>query len=233
MFPENCDLVIMACSGPKRNEPSAALDLYQGVMYSTFRANVRAEARPHVAILSARHGIIAADLVIEPYEQRLTLDRANAILADLDEYVKYDKPTGASNVLLAGSKEYRRVMQAALPHLVDLGAVTADATVTETTGGIGYQRQRLGQFLRGLAPAREIVGHHPNGTPLYQELGGFTVWQEVSYVHVALPKRTPEPAVIEELFLGPSGPTANLRMLNAQNSTRAGRWSSLANLHPR
>nr|WP_186020438.1 DUF6884 domain-containing protein [Burkholderia gladioli] len=49
-------------------------------MYSTYLANVRAETAPAVMILSARHGFIRPDTVIEPYEQRMTEARAEALL---------------------------------------------------------------------------------------------------------------------------------------------------------
>jgi hypothetical protein len=149
MPPETQDLVIMACSAPKRPEASPALELYQGVMYRTFRANVRPDARPHVAILSARHGVIAGDSVIEPYDHRLTPDLVDSMVANPRGYLQYSKPVGAKNVLLAGGKDYRRVMRAAMPELIARGCVAPDATVTETSGGIGYQRQQLRKFLEG------------------------------------------------------------------------------------
>ncbi|WP_341775299.1 DUF6884 domain-containing protein [Burkholderia gladioli] len=55
-------------------------ELFRGVMYSTYLANVRAETAPAVMILSARHGFIRPDTVIEPYEQRMTEARAEALL---------------------------------------------------------------------------------------------------------------------------------------------------------
>lgn len=51
-------LVLMACSASKLARPAAAIDLYQGVMYQSYRVHVRDNARPSVIILSARHGFI-------------------------------------------------------------------------------------------------------------------------------------------------------------------------------
>ncbi|MGY6258868.1 DUF6884 domain-containing protein [Paraburkholderia caledonica] len=226
------DLVILACSGTKLPYAAPALDLYQGVMYGTFRANVRNDARPHVVILSALHGFICSDKVIEPYEQRLTAARADHMVSHLADFLPGHWPEGVNNVLLAGGAEYRRVMRAAVPQLVDQGSVTAHARVTETSGGIGYQRQQLGEFLRGLAPARDVVGHHPNGTPLYRSLGGFNVDQSVDVAYASRPDLPARPALIEQLFEGPAGPTACVLMLDARDIGRARTWVGLHDLKP-
>ncbi|KVP75219.1 hypothetical protein WJ93_07330 [Burkholderia ubonensis] len=233
MTPSTPSLVLMACSAKKLSHAAPAFDLYQGSMYSTFRANVRQTARPHVIILSAKHGFIPSDTVIEPYDQVLTRDRADAMLSQLDNYMQGITPPGAKKVLLVGGAEYRRVMRAAVGRLIERGILPPDATVTETSGGIGYQRQQLGAFLRKLPPVLEVVGHHPNGTPLYRSLGGFTVGQEVNLVYAFRRDRTPVPAVVEELFHGPSGPTANIRMVESKHPDRAYTWVSLGDIHPR
>jgi hypothetical protein len=225
-------LIIMACSATKRQHAAPALDLYQGVMYSTYRANVQPKARPNVVILSALHGFVQSDTVIEPYEQRLTPERADRMLNDLANYLGDSWPDGVTNVLLAGGGEYRRVMRAAVPRLVERGCVAARATVTETTGGIGYQRQQLGEFLRGLGKDGEIVGHHANGTPLYRSLGGFTIGDSVDVAYRVRPDRPSRPASIEQLFHGPCGPTASVLMLDAKDATRARSWVGLQDLQP-
>ncbi|MEX3983780.1 DUF6884 domain-containing protein [Paraburkholderia sp. EG287A] len=220
-------LLIMACSARKLPYAAPALDLYRGVMYGTYRANVRAAARPHVVILSALHGFIAADAVIEPYEQRMTPARADDLLATLDAGLPSDLPAATGEVMLAGGADYRRVMRAAVVQLRARGSLSAAATVTETSGGIGYQRQQLGEFLRKLSPVREVIGHHPNGTPLFRTLDGFTVGQPVSLQYAARPDIAPEQAEIAELFCGPAGPTANLRLPLSKFPDRAYTWVGL------
>ena len=227
------DFVLMACSNTKRPSAAPALDLYQGVMYSTFRANVRPDARPHVAILSALHGIIAGDAVIEPYNMRMTPEAAGKILNNPREFLQYVNPVRAKNVLLAGSKDYRRVMMAVLPELIARGVIALDAKISETDGtGIGYQRQQLGEFLRACAPqpALEVVGHHENGTPLYYELDGFKVGQDVNITYSALPGKPAEPAFIDELFHFRDVATACVRMLNAKNPKCAHRWVAVRHM---
>ena len=231
----SANLVLMACSATKRANAAPAIDLYQGVMYSTFRANVREDARPHVAILSALHGVIPGDAVIEPYDTRMTREAAGRMLANPRGYLQYAKPVRAKNVLLAGSKDYRRVMMAVLPELIASGVIAPDAKISETDGsGIGYQRQQLGEFLRSCAPqpALEVVGRHENGTPLYYELEGFKVGQDVNISYAALPGKPAEPAFIEELFYFRDVPTACVRMLAAKNPNCANRWVEVRHMKP-
>jgi hypothetical protein len=229
MSVSSSDVIILACSATKLSRAAPALELYQGPMYSTFRANVKRAARPHVVILSALHGFIPGDQVIEPYEQRLTPERANEMMGQLDDFMSSDIPAGARKVLLAGGAEYRRVMRAAVARQVERGELPG-VTVTETSGGIGYQRQQLGTFLRGLVPAPEIVGRQPNGTLLYRTLSGFSVGETVSLSYAARPDIAPVPAIIEELFNGPVGPTANVKLPLSKHPERACSWVGLRDI---
>lgn len=145
-------LIIMACSATKGGHTAPAMDLYQGVMYSTFRANAPA-ARPAVVILSAKHGFIEAGRVIEPYEQRMTEARADEMIAELAGFDSVEWPAGVRSILLAGGKTYRRVMRAAIKRRIDLCLLDSNLTIEETSGGIGYQRAQLGAYLRNLPDA--------------------------------------------------------------------------------
>lgn len=145
-------LIIMACSATKGGHTAPAMDLYQGVMYSTFRANAPA-ARPAVVILSAKHGFIEAGRVIEPYEQRMTEARADEMIAEMAGFDSVEWPAGVRSILLAGGKTYRRVMRAAIKRRIDLCLLDSNLTIEETSGGIGYQRAQLGAYLRNLPDA--------------------------------------------------------------------------------
>jgi len=142
-------LLMLACSGMKLAAPAPALELYRGVMYQTYRANVRAGAEPHIVILSALHGFLNPETIIAPYDQRMTGARADEMLAHLvSRYmVGASWPRELGNVFLAGGAEYRRVMRAALDALRDCYGIEAIA-IAETRGGIGEQRAQLGAFLR-------------------------------------------------------------------------------------
>jgi hypothetical protein len=142
-------LVLMACSATKGATPAPAFELYLGVMYSTFRANAPA-TRPAVVILSAKHGFLSADQVIDPYEQRMNEARADEMLAELPDFDAIEWPAGVRSILLAGGKTYRRVMRAAIERRIELGLLDRDVTIEETAGGIGYQRAQLGAYLRSM-----------------------------------------------------------------------------------
>lgn len=149
-------LIIMACSATKGRQAAPAMDLYQGVMYSTFRANAPA-VRPAVVILSAKHGFIEADRVIEPYEQRMTEARADEMIAELPGFDSLEWPAGVRSILLAGGKTYRRVMRAAIKRRIDLCLLDSNLIIEETSGGIGYQRAQLGAYLRNLPDASPLA----------------------------------------------------------------------------
>lgn len=147
------NLIIMACSATKGRQAAPAMDLYQGVMYSTFRANAPA-ARTAVVILSAKHGFIDADRVIEPYEQRMTEARADEMIDELAGFDSVEWPAGVRSILLAGGKTYQRVMRAAINRRIDLCLLDSNLIIEETSGGIGYQRAQLGAYLRTLPDAK-------------------------------------------------------------------------------
>lgn len=149
MQPTPRALVMLACSGLKLDHPAPAMELYRGVMYQTYRANVKPAAAPHLVILSARHGFISPDTVIEPYDQRMTSARADDMLAALGtRYLAGGGwPATFGLVLLAGGAEYRRVMRVALRWFEHCKGIIP-ASIQETSGGIGEQRAQLGRFLR-------------------------------------------------------------------------------------
>ncbi|WP_249221395.1 DUF6884 domain-containing protein [Cupriavidus sp. KK10] len=75
-------LLLMACSGSKLDQNASSIDLYRGVMYQSYRAHLRSDAAPHALILSARHGFLQPDTEIDPYDLRMTRQRANQMVAD-------------------------------------------------------------------------------------------------------------------------------------------------------
>lgn len=145
-------LLLLACSGMKLERPAPAMELYRGVMYQTYRTHVRAGAAPRVVILSALHGFVSADTVLEPYDQRMTPARADQLLAELGTRYMLNGgawPAELGQVFLAGGQEYRRVMRAALCWLGDCKGIMP-TSVAETSGPIGVQRAQLGRFLDAL-----------------------------------------------------------------------------------
>jgi hypothetical protein len=222
-------LLILSCSGMKLDRPAPALDRYQGVMYQTFRAHVREQVRPQIMILSALHGFVSADAHLAPYNQRMTPQRSADMVANLDDFEGVGWPENASGVLLAGGGDYRRIMQATLDRLRESGRLAIAGSVAETCGGIGEQRAQLATWLRQADMAGDIVGFQRNGTALYRTFGQFHVNEVVRLAYRGRPQESLE-ARIDELFQGPSGPTASVTIVNTGNPDT--RWVGLDHLHP-
>lgn len=98
-------LVVLACSATKLDHAAPAIDLYRGVMYSTFRANAQPSREPAVMILSALLGFINPDSFIEPYDQLMTPARADAMLVELDRFMPTAWPGSARRILFARGAE--------------------------------------------------------------------------------------------------------------------------------
>ncbi|MFP3756234.1 hypothetical protein SB751_20270 [Cupriavidus sp. SIMBA_020] len=227
--PSVAPLLLLACSGRKAECRAPALQLYQGVMYQTLRVHVRAEAKPEVVILSARHGFIAPDEALEPYDQRMSAARADELLAAMHRGItQVSWPRRAGGVFMVGGREYRRVMRAAL-RLV--GA--SDLPIQEVCGGIGHHRAQLAHFLDRQRPAfQDQIGSHPNGRPLFRRYGSVSVGDRVVFTEAG--PRPPKCAVLTELFVGPAGPTASADVedIVAGRPKVVSRWISLAGVRP-
>lgn len=161
-LPATNRLVFMPCSAKKGGKAGPAMDLYQGVFFQTFRSNVPSDAMPNVVILSAEHGFIGPDTQIEPYDRLLDKARADEMLGDMPKVITDIKKAMAGipadqikDVLLVGGKEYQAVMRAALAQMKEDGLIPEDASVNATSGGIGEQRQQLGQYLRALPAVKK------------------------------------------------------------------------------
>ncbi|WP_258234671.1 hypothetical protein [Cupriavidus pinatubonensis] len=72
-------------------------------MYRSYRAHLRSDAAPHVLILSARHGFLDPHTAIAPYDECMTPQRAEQMLADLPAYLQRTAwPLRVGKVMLAG-----------------------------------------------------------------------------------------------------------------------------------
>lgn len=63
--------LVLACSGSKLDHAARAVDIYQGTLFKRGRAYAEAQGW-RIVILSALHGFLDADTVIEPYNKRFT-----------------------------------------------------------------------------------------------------------------------------------------------------------------
>jgi hypothetical protein len=129
--------VVLACGGQKQTTPAPALELYTGPLFADARRwALSVTSRDRIFILSALHGLIAADKVIAPYDVRLApISPARALeLAD---------QAGALELLggpvwFAGGAAYRWSLVLAG---LDVRAVTDALPPGREGRGIGAQRQ--------------------------------------------------------------------------------------------
>jgi len=63
-------VILISCAKTKRNTPSAAKDLYQSDLFQSMRRYAEENADTWY-ILSAKHGVLQPDTIIEPYEKTL------------------------------------------------------------------------------------------------------------------------------------------------------------------
>lgn len=143
-------LVIMACSASKLPHSARAVDLYQGVMFDVLRKYLPEDSPPDVMIISAKYGLLMADDEVAPYDQRMDAERAGELIAEgLSSEFQFD---GApyDSVFIAVGSDYRRVAEMYVQELRAIGQITPDAGVTFASGGIGFHRQQLGQYLRAV-----------------------------------------------------------------------------------
>lgn len=177
-------LVLMPCGGQKLDRAARLLDLYTGPMWATLRTHLGAIPKRNVFVLSAKLGLRCALEVAEPYDQRMTADRADVLISrgidgcEMMRRGKYNVPMGPTPicelssgrydgegydrpfraVINAGAGEYRRVLDVYIAQAKAVGLIAADAPVFHVAGGIGEQRGQLGAFLRDVqAPVVEPI----------------------------------------------------------------------------
>jgi hypothetical protein len=76
-------LLVLACSSRKTTGPAGrmAIDLYDGPRFQLLRRYLRETSDPNltVAVLSARHGLIAASAQVDRYNRKMTAVRARVL----------------------------------------------------------------------------------------------------------------------------------------------------------
>lgn len=206
-------LILMPCSRAKLDRPAPAADLYQGVMWQSLRANSPAGVQAHIVVLSALHGFISGSRVVAPYDRFLTPARAREFEFDLEQFIdSVEWPKDVTRVLLAGGGLYRYLMRRMVGELIRAGKLADTLEFSEVSGGIGLQRSQIGQFARDPSSLPVVhAGYHPNGTPLLREAWGLRVGDRVRTTGLmASGKAGSRFGRVEELFVGPSGPTASV-----------------------
>ncbi|MFJ2922876.1 DUF6884 domain-containing protein [Streptomyces sp. NPDC087307] len=126
-------VVVIPCSGPKLSHPAPAGELYTGSLHTHARrtADALTAHGGTVLVLSALHGLLPLDQVIEPYDH--TWDDAGSVtVEELHAQAAELGLTGADVVLLTPSRYTQRA-----------AAVWPQARTPLAHLGIGRQRGRL------------------------------------------------------------------------------------------
>lgn len=138
-------LVVLACGAQKRPEASPALELYTGPLFASARRwALSITSRDRIFVLSALHGLVPADQVLEPYDQRIkpTRETVDRVVDQADALDLFAGP-----VYFAGGELYRLTLILAG---LDVRAVSHVLPPGRETRGIGAQRawfsRNLGQL---------------------------------------------------------------------------------------
>ncbi|MFB6963482.1 DUF6884 domain-containing protein [Streptomyces sp. NPDC056309] len=136
-------VVVIPCSGPKLDRPAPAGELYTGSLHTHARrtANALTAHGGTVLVLSARHGFLPLDQVIEPYDHTWK-DAGSVTVEELRAQAAELRLTGADVVLLTPGQYTQRAAavwpQARTP-LAHLG-------IGQQRGGLTAMRESADQY---------------------------------------------------------------------------------------
>jgi hypothetical protein len=133
---ENGTAVVVPCSGAKLAHAAPAGELYTGQLHRLARRAADALGG-RVLILSALHGLLQLDELVEPYDVQVGDDRAVAP----DEVAAQARQLGVRRVIALTPKRYTALLADAL------GAELVDARLASASG-IGVMRARLAAICR-------------------------------------------------------------------------------------
>lgn len=127
-------LVIIPCGGKKRDVASPAVELYTGPYFRACLAYAVEMVGPDmIYILSAKHGLLSLDQVVEPYNMRMGWSgciSSEAVRQQAEERGLLE----ADPVLALGGRDYTRVCRLVWPRCT---------CVLEGKGGNGRQMKWL------------------------------------------------------------------------------------------
>lgn len=104
-------IVLIACVGQKQGRPMPAQDLYTSAWFRKAAAYARRQADAWY-ILSAKHGLVLPENVIEPYDMTLnTMKPASRRTWALQALLRlYDKLKPGDRVIILAGKHYREFL---------------------------------------------------------------------------------------------------------------------------
>lgn len=133
-------LVIVPCGAAKAAFPRPAGAMYLSGYHRLARRAARALTDdPNVRIVSALHGLLPLDQVIDPYDLRL--GQPDSITAEqLEEQADHQGLLGHPDVVILAGRDYTRLALTVWPHA---------HTPLAGTRGIGEQQHRLARIAAG------------------------------------------------------------------------------------
>ena len=170
-------LLILGCSDKKTKNPNfdemPALEVYDGPNYRVLRKFLRENGWPPgliIKIISAKHKIIDATELIEPYNERLDKKAAKDIRQEVMQNLEELK--SPKTVFINMGKDY-------LPAISCITTLFGDSRVEYAEGGIGKKMQKMKQWLHNLPNSTVSINsqEQSNGPPLYF----FPDWDDYVY----------------------------------------------------
>lgn len=144
-------LVVVPCSGAKLWHKAPAGQLYTGTFHKLARQAADALVEQHggqVVILSALHGLLQLDDVVEPYDVQLGQPGAVAVSRVALQLLQLLQAGEAPTVVSLLPRAYRTVLAQAVDELPP-AARPVMVEPMQGAAGVGYQRQRLAQLRAG------------------------------------------------------------------------------------
>lgn len=130
--------MIIPCGAAKAARPARARDLYTGQQFRLTLAAALEQADPaHVLILSARHGLIALDQVVAPYDTKM--GDPDSVTAE-----QVRSQLAGHGITWGNRPDVYAMLPKAYWAVLDAACRAEDiypADVYEAAPGIGYQRQ--------------------------------------------------------------------------------------------
>lgn len=150
-------LVIVPCAAAKAEVATTARELYVSPNFAHIIKGAQAEAEAterelgtpaRVMILSAKHGLLELDQVVEPYDVKMN---QKAVRIATSEIVAQLLDLDATSIVSMLPGTYADVLRAAVDEANELATDTDMMDAYEYSPGIGYQRGTASALVRNAA----------------------------------------------------------------------------------
>ncbi|AVO25126.1 hypothetical protein KHQ84_gp203 [Rhodococcus phage Finch] len=150
-------LVIVPCAADKAAEATTARELYTSPNFAHIIAGALAEAEAterdlgtpaRVMILSAKHGLLELDQVVEPYDVKMSQKALRIATSEIVTQLLALEPASIVSLLPA---TYADVLRAAVEEANEVATDTDLMDAYEYSPGIGYMRGTASALVRNAA----------------------------------------------------------------------------------